>query len=323
MSEEALTMPLLGAGSSEPAAENTPDVAGEHLVPATPEVPVKRVPTVYFIDDSATMREVIKIAFRRENINVITCGDAASALAQFEQNRPDVVITDVIMPDQDGYSVCSQIKQNAELAGIPVVLMSGVVNKSVADKAVAVKADELIRKPFQPQELIGRVKSLLAPKGEAVAPRERPGASALQNLFAPPAPVVAAPVAPTPQVIPMAPPAAAQEAPLETAWPRALAEAFTPLLQPFASQVAHQQSANHGTPARLSQSSLTPQVPAPQSSIAHNGQQAPASSAEVAKLRGEIARVELLVRKLQSELQLEREYNAALEQQIRTLMASS
>lgn len=319
MSEEALTMPLLGAGSSEPAAENTPDVAGEHLVPATPEVPVKRVPTVYFIDDSATMREVIKIAFRRENINVITCGDAASALAQFEQNRPDVVITDVIMPDQDGYSVCSQIKQNAELAGIPVVLMSGVVNKSVADKAVAVKADELIRKPFQPQELIGRVKSLLAPKGESVAPRERPGASALQNLFAPPAPVVAAPVAPTPQVIPMAPPAAAQEAPLETAWPRALAEAFTPLLQPFSSNPG-QQPANHGTRA---QSSRTPQAPASQSSIAHNFPQAPASSAEVAKLRGEIARVELLVRKLQSELQLEREYNIALEQQIRTLMASS
>ena len=42
--------------------------------------------------------------------------------------------------------------------------MSGVVNKSVADKAVSVKADELIRKPFQPQELIGRVKTLLAPR---------------------------------------------------------------------------------------------------------------------------------------------------------------
>jgi len=111
-------------------------------------VPAKRTPTVYFIDDSATMREVIKIAFRRENINVITVADAASALAQFEQNRPDVVITDVIMPDQDGYSVCSQIKQHPEFSQTPVVLMSGVVNKSVADKAVSVKADELIRKPF-------------------------------------------------------------------------------------------------------------------------------------------------------------------------------
>ena len=139
-------------------------------VPPLGEATPKRTPTVYFIDDSATMREVIKIAFRRENINVITCADAASALAQFEQNRPDVVITDVIMPDQDGYSVCSQIKQNPEFCETPVVLMSGVVNKSVADKAVSVKADELIRKPFQPQELIARVKSLLEPKGSAPAP---------------------------------------------------------------------------------------------------------------------------------------------------------
>src|SRR5438477_8250513 len=70
-------------------------------IPPLDEAPEKRVPTVYFIDDSATMREVIKIAFRRENIHVITCADAASALAQFEQTRPDVVITDVIMPDQE------------------------------------------------------------------------------------------------------------------------------------------------------------------------------------------------------------------------------
>src|SRR6202011_3362027 len=137
------------------------------IMPPAREVAVKRAPTVYFIDDRAPMREVIKSAFRRENINVITCADAASALAQFEQNRPDVVITGVIMPNEEGYSVCSQIKQHPEFGGIPVVLMSGVVNKSVADKAVAVKADELIRKPFQPQELIGRVRTLLAPKESA------------------------------------------------------------------------------------------------------------------------------------------------------------
>src|SRR5438105_9176466 len=158
-------------------------------IPPLGEAPAKRTPTVYFIDDSATMREVIKIAFRRENINVITCADAASAMAQFEQNRPDVVITDVIMPDQDGYSVCSQIKQHPEFCQTPVLLMSGVVNKSVADKAVAVKADELIRKPFQPQELIARVKTLLGSKiPQAPAPERRIGASSLQTLFAPPPP---------------------------------------------------------------------------------------------------------------------------------------
>ena len=55
-------------------------------------------PNVYFIDDSATMREVVKIAFRRENFNVVTCSDMASAVAQFDETVPDAVISDVIMP---------------------------------------------------------------------------------------------------------------------------------------------------------------------------------------------------------------------------------
>jgi twitching motility two-component system response regulator PilH len=270
------------------------------IMPPAGETAVKRAPTVYFIDDSATMREVIKIAFRRENINVITCADAASALAQFEQNRPDVVITDVIMPNQDGYAVCSQIKQHPEFGGIPVVLMSGVVNKSVADKAVAVHADELIRKPFQPQELIGRVRTLLAPKETPAtqATRERANSNALQNLFAPPA------TAPVP--VSAATTSSASETTGDPAWPRALAEAFSPLLSPF--------SANGG---QQGQNQKTPQPSVPQTN--HQSSNAP-SSRELAMLRAEVARLELLAKKLQTELQLEREYNQALEKQIHTLI---
>jgi CheY-like chemotaxis protein len=260
------------------------------IVPPLGEPQTGKTPTVYFIDDSATMREVIKIAFRRENINVITCSDAASALAQFEQNRPDVVITDVIMPDQDGYSVCSQIKQHPEYGGIPVVLMSGVVNKSVADKAVSVKADELIRKPFQPQELIGRVKSLLEPKSQAPARvAERPTASSsLSSLFAPPP-------APLPVSHPVAVPPPPDQRQQESVWPRALADAFTPR-------------------------SVPPPPAYPSAQVAPSSPARPAPSAsDMLKLRGEIARLELLVKKLQTELQIERQYNQALELQIHTL----
>ncbi|HEV2194885.1 MAG TPA: response regulator [Candidatus Acidoferrum sp.] len=251
------------------------------MLPPLDEAQEKRVPTVYFIDDSATMREVIKIAFRRENIHVITCADAASALAQFEQTRPDVVITDVIMPDTDGYSVCSQIKENPDLSATPVLLMSGVVNKSVADKAVSVKADELIRKPFQPQELINRVKALLEPKSAAPAPSTDRGTAtnALSNLFAP---------------TPAAPRSIAPSSPSqEPAWPRALAEAFSP--RPPAPVQPEAQS-HAAAPVR----------PGP-------------SASDLQKLRVEIARLELLVKKLQTELQIERQYNQALETQIHTL----
>src|SRR6476661_2185546 len=161
------------------------------------------IPTVYFIDDSATMREVIKIAFRRENINVVACHDAAAALAEIETARPDIVITDVIMPDKDGYDVCQHIKSHPALAKTPVILMSGVVNRAVAEKAFAVKADELLRKPFQPQDLIARVKNLLKTNG---APVPTPAAAAnaavaLSSIFSAataPMPPRSVPAAPAP-----------------------------------------------------------------------------------------------------------------------------
>lgn len=251
----------------------------------------KHTPTVYFIDDSATMREVIKIAFRRENIHVITCADAASALNQFEQHPPDVVITDVIMPDQDGYAVCSQIKQNPQFGKTPVILMSGVVNKSVADRAVAVQADELVRKPFQPQELISRVRNLLnASKPAEPAHLEQPGTAgpSLDSLFAaPPAPSRPVPVpamAAPPVSIPAPSPAQQEIGANESVWPRALAEAF------------HQ----------------------PNSSVAPTAHPA-VSASDIAKLRAEISCLELLIKKLQTEVQIERQYNQALEMHVRAL----
>jgi DNA-binding response OmpR family regulator len=271
----------------------------------------KRTPTVYFIDDSATMREVIKIAFRRESINVVTCADAASAISQFDENPPDVVITDVIMPDQDGYSVCSHIKQSERFSKTPVILMSGVVNKNVADRAVAVQADELVRKPFQPQELLGRVKTLLGHTAPAPAhsPRDRAAAPSLSSLFAPPAQqqpstlsgqARPANVTPMPFATQPAQPAAHSSFAAETdsrtgenVWPRALADAFMNQVAPNAPA---SQPANPGGQSRPS-----------------------ATASDVHKFRAEIARLELLIKKLQTELQIERQYNQALEMHVRTL----
>ena len=244
------------------------------------------VPTVYFIDDSATMREVIKIAFRRENINVVAYNDAASALAQIESSRPDVVITDVIMPDKDGYEVCQFIKGNANLSEIPVILMSGVVNKQVAEKAFSVKADELIRKPFQPQDLITRVRHLLksnaAPAVAAPPPMAAATAvAALSSIFQQPAKT--RPAAPVPGAAASMPTPAPAFAPAAVAAPRAAA----PMPEP---------------PPR-------PGAPAPSA----------AGSADVQKLRFEVMRLESLVKKLQSDLSAERDYSRALEEHVKTL----
>jgi CheY-like chemotaxis protein len=244
-----------------------------------------RVPTVYFIDDSATMREVIKIAFRKENIHVVTCADAASALAQFAETAPDAVITDVIMPDKDGYEVCQFVRQHERLAKIPVILMSGIVNQSVAEKAMTVRADELIRKPFQPQDLIARVKGLIGAKnpglvanGSAtVTPASRPHAGALTDLFSTsPAAPTRAQAAPPQRVEPPAAPVPAQLDPPRSVAPIAKAPAVPAASQP----------------------------------------------ADVHKLHNEIVRLELLVKRLQAELAAGREYCAALEAHFKRLQES-
>ena len=248
----------------------------------TPETIAEKVPTVYFIDDSATMREVIKIAFRRESMNVITCHDAAAAMAQFSETAPDAVITDVIMPGKDGYEVCQFIKEDANLANTPVILMSGVVDRTVAEKAIAAKADELIRKPFQPQELIARVKNLLNPKPAAVQPQEasatseaRPATAALSGIFAMPAePVLATQSVPS------------------------MAGSQRPVPSTAANASSRPASRANGSPA--------PGGPT-------------ATSAEVQKLRFEVQRLEMLVKKLQSDLEAERQYVASLESHMRTL----
>ena len=259
------------------------------------------IPTVYFIDDSATMREVIKIAFRRENINVVACHDAAAALKEIEAAKPDLVITDVIMPDKDGYEVCQHIKSHPDLAKTPVILMSGVVNRAVAERAFAVKADELVRKPFQPQDLIARVKHLLKPNG---APAPTPAAAAnaavaLSSIFS----AAAVPMPPR-SVVPA--PAPAQQ--------RAVAAAPAPAM-PLPVTAPAVVSAPQQIPvaAPVSMPSITPSTataPAPAKAAILN---------DAGKLKLEIMRLEGLVKKLQSELQAEREYSRALEAHVKTL----
>jgi CheY-like chemotaxis protein len=259
---------------------------------------METAPTVYFIDDSATMREVIKIAFRRENINVIACHDAASAFAQIEQQAPDVVITDVIMPDKDGYEVCQHIKHHPTLSKTPVILMSGVVNKAVADKAFAVKADELIRKPFQPQDLITRVRHLLNPltAPAPVAPvAAAASAAALSSIFS--APAGAANLRTRPAMPPVsAPPPQYAQQPAYTA----------PVALPPQQQAA--------APAARTIPPM-PQRPMPA------GTGGPASL-DLQKMKLELMRLENLVKKLQSELEAEREYTRALEEHVKTLTES-
>jgi CheY-like chemotaxis protein len=248
------------------------------------------IPTVYFIDDSATMREVIKIAFRRENINVVACHDAAAALVEIETAKPDIVITDVIMPDKDGYDVCQHIKSHPALAKTPVILMS-----------------------FQPQDLIARVKHLLKPNG-APAPTPAAAANAAVALSS----IFSAAAAPIPPRSVSAAPAPVQQ----RAVAAAVAAPVMPLPVTATAAVPTPQPVPMQAPVAASPLAAPPAQAAAPAAGNGNGGSAAAKAApmnDAGKLKIEIMRLEGLVKKLQSELQAEREYSRALEAHVKTL----
>jgi CheY-like chemotaxis protein len=267
-------------------------------------------PVVYFIDDSATMREVIKIAFRREDLEVITCHDASSAMDLMDHSAPDVVITDVIMPGRDGYEVCQYIKQHPRFAQTPVILMSGVVNKGVAERAFAVHANELIRKPFQPQDLIARVRHLLSTPVEAEpAPQHNENTNAvLSSIFS--SPIPSRPHGASRLTGPVPVPRTAPRSPMPSIAATVAAAMQPPVVAPPVSIPGAQITGS----AQLAVPPPVPgRVPPPP---------LPGNSSDAGRMRLEILRLHSQIKKLEAELVAEREYTKALEQHVTSLQES-
>jgi CheY-like chemotaxis protein len=113
-------------------------------------------------DDSVTIQRVIELTFADEDVQVLAVGDGKKAIASIEQDRPDIVLADVGMPERDGYEVAAFIKGNPQLANIPVLLLTGAFEPIDETRARAVGCDGVLVKPFEPQMVINRVKDLLA-----------------------------------------------------------------------------------------------------------------------------------------------------------------
>ena len=113
-------------------------------------------------DDSVTIQRVIELTFADEDIQVVAVGDGKQAIDRIQQDRPDIVLADVGMPERDGYEVASFIKGSPQLAHIPVLLLTGAFEPIDETRARSVGCDGVLVKPFEPQMVINRVRDLLA-----------------------------------------------------------------------------------------------------------------------------------------------------------------
>jgi DNA-binding response OmpR family regulator len=124
---------------------------------------------VLVADDSITVRKIAERQLNAAGFDVALASSGEEALAWLERERPDLVISDVIMPDKSGYDVCAFIRAHAELATTPVLLISGIVNDEVTRLAETCRADGVLKKPFQGSSLKEHVAALLARRNQPVA----------------------------------------------------------------------------------------------------------------------------------------------------------
>src|SRR4029450_2382419 len=118
--------------------------------------------TLLLADDSITIQRVIELTFAEEDVRVLAVGDGKHAIDRIQTERPDIVLADVGMPEQDGYEVAAFVKGNPQLAHIPVLLLTGAFEPIDEQRARTVGCDGVLVKPFEPQMVINRVKDLLA-----------------------------------------------------------------------------------------------------------------------------------------------------------------
>ncbi len=147
---------------------------------------------ILLADKSITIQKVVEMLFSGKEYEVLSASDGETALTEAERVVPDVVLADVDLPRIDGYSLASRLKKNTALSRTPVILMMSRDDVLDADRARQASVVDHIAKPFESQELIGKVKKAVS--------------------AAPSRPAEAAPTVPTPPARPVASPAPAVSA---------------------------------------------------------------------------------------------------------------
>jgi PAS domain S-box-containing protein len=130
---------------------------------------------VLVVDDDAVSRHVIEGALREAEIECTSLPGGAEALAWLEDNPPSLVLLDLVMPPPDGYEVLAAIRKRADGKDVPVVVLTAVDSDEEVARAFDAGADDFVRKPFRPTELVARIRGQLRLRSyiDALAQKER------------------------------------------------------------------------------------------------------------------------------------------------------
>ena len=116
---------------------------------------------ILLVDDDQEIRELLDIYLTRAGFQVRTVGDGAGFREALDGDASDLLILDVMLPDEDGFSLCRWVRQHPRFAQIPIIMLTA--SSDEADRIIGLElgADDYLGKPFSPRELLARIKALL------------------------------------------------------------------------------------------------------------------------------------------------------------------
>jgi len=117
--------------------------------------------TILTVDDSASMRQMIKMTLSDAGYRVIEAGDGAQALTTARGNAVDMVLTDLNMPVMDGVSLIRELRKLSAYTGVPIVMLTTESDADRKAQAKAAGATGWITKPFRPEQLLSVTKKVL------------------------------------------------------------------------------------------------------------------------------------------------------------------
>jgi two-component system KDP operon response regulator KdpE len=113
---------------------------------------------ILVIDDDPSLRSVVQLVFSRAGCQVHTAADGHEGLRQFADQRPDLVILDLMMPEMDGWEVCRRIRL---LSDVPIIILSVLEREEHIIRGLDCGADDYVTKPFSPNVLLARARATL------------------------------------------------------------------------------------------------------------------------------------------------------------------
>jgi DNA-binding response OmpR family regulator len=116
---------------------------------------------ILVVEDEADILHLVTLYLEKEGFRLYTAGTGVQALKLVKEERPDLIILDLMLPELDGLEVCKKIRMNADTAMIPILMLTAKAEESDTVIGLELGADDYVTKPFSPKALVARVKALL------------------------------------------------------------------------------------------------------------------------------------------------------------------